>query len=228
MGKKLSILVPYRDRHEHLIKFIPHMKEFFSINHPNIEYTINIIEQSNSKSFNRGKLLNVGFDLTKEHHDYFCLHDVDMLPLNSECDYSCDQSPIHLAGAAKQFGYQMPYSTYFGGVTLFKKEHYVKINGFCNDYWGWGVEDDDLYSRCKINNLNVYKKNGRYDSLPHKKNEFDEKGNVNPDVSKNRQTFSKKMQILSQLSSEGLSTLTYTLIEIVDIENNVKLYKVDI
>ena len=44
--------------------------------------------------------------------------------------------------------YDIPYDTYFGGVTLFPKEDFELINGYSNQYWGWGFEDDDLFWRC--------------------------------------------------------------------------------
>ena len=28
---------------------------------------------------------------------------------------------------------------------------YYKVNGYSNEYWGWGYEDDDLLFRCKEN-----------------------------------------------------------------------------
>lgn len=42
---------------------------------------------------------------------------------------------------------RLPYNQYFGGVSSMSKEQYLKINGFPNNYWGWGGEDDDIYNR---------------------------------------------------------------------------------
>ena len=43
--------------------------------------------------------------------------------------------------------FRLPYASIFGGAGSFKKEHFEKINGFSNKFWGWGGEDDDLYKR---------------------------------------------------------------------------------
>ncbi len=42
---------------------------------------------------------------------------------------------------------RLPYTQYFGGVSSLSKEQYLKINGFPNNYWGWGGEDDDIFNR---------------------------------------------------------------------------------
>ena len=42
---------------------------------------------------------------------------------------------------------RLPYNNIFGGTGAFTREHFEKINGFSNSYWGWGGEDDDLYKR---------------------------------------------------------------------------------
>ena len=44
--------------------------------------------------------------------------------------------------------HRLPYASIFGGVGSFTREHFERINGFSNMFWGWGGEDDDLYTRC--------------------------------------------------------------------------------
>ena len=130
---KLAIIVPYRNREEHLARFVPHMEEFLS--DKDIEYKIFVIEQDNDKPFNRGWLLNVGFEISqKQGYDYFCFHDIDMLPEDNSCDYSWVEKPTHLASRLSKFRYRLVYAEYIGGVTLFNKEHFTYINGFSNKY----------------------------------------------------------------------------------------------
>ena len=148
MNPKLAIIVPYRDREEHLAQFVPHMEKFLS--QQDIDFKLFIIEQGDENAFNRGWLLNVGYTIAKEQgFDYFCFHDIDMLPEDNTCDYSWVDKPTHLASRLSKFNYKLIYPEYFSGVTLFNKEHFEWINGYSNKYWGWGFEDDDLLFRCK-------------------------------------------------------------------------------
>jgi glycosyltransferase involved in cell wall biosynthesis len=101
--KKLSVVVPYRKREQHLSQFIPYMEDFLK-NEGIFEPSILIVEQADDKPFNRAKLLNVGYAESKEC-DYFCFHDVDMLPINS--DYSPVEAPTHMATEAEQFGWKL-------------------------------------------------------------------------------------------------------------------------
>lgn len=143
--KKLGIIVPYRNRYEHLLQFKRHItKHLISKGYEN--YVIIIVEQDDAKLFNRGMLCNIGFlEAQKQNCDYIVIHDVDMIPI--DVDYSYSEYPIHLATD------NIPFDSYFGGMTLFPSDVFKKINGFSNLYWGWGFEDDDLRYRCVKNNI---------------------------------------------------------------------------
>ena len=124
-----------------------------------IDYEIFIIEQSGDSPFNRGKLLNVGYKHAVEKGcDYFVFHDVDMLP--EDVDYSYSDNPLHLATHLQEHDYETTFFDYFGGVTMFTKEDFKTINGFSNEYWGWGFEDDDLLIRCIESGVSIDKEQG--------------------------------------------------------------------
>jgi hypothetical protein len=126
------------------------MKEYIK----DIDYEIFIVEQADDKPFNRGKLLNAGYKYALDKGcDYFVFHDVDMLP--EDVDYSYSDKPLHLATHLQEHDYETTFFDYFGGVTMFTKEDFKTINGFSNEYWGWGFEDDDLLIRCLDSNLQL-------------------------------------------------------------------------
>ena len=143
---KLAIIVPYRERSEQLEKFTSYIKQY--LDNRKYDYYIIIVDQQDTKSFNRGKLLNIGFkEAVRKRCDYVVFHDVDMLP--QKVDYTYSDIPLHLATD------DLPFEQYFGGITLFPVHEFERINGFSNKYWGWGFEDDDLRYRCLVNNVKL-------------------------------------------------------------------------
>ncbi len=42
---------------------------------------------------------------------------------------------------------RLAYPAVFGGVTLFTTQQFLASNGFSNEYFGWGGEDDDMLHR---------------------------------------------------------------------------------
>ncbi len=144
---KLGIIVPYRNRKNHLDNFLLHMTDY--LKKKRIKYEIIIVHQDDAKQFNRGMLLNIGFKYAQELKcDYVVFHDVDMLPV--DVDYSYSNVPLHLAtDFLLEDGEKNReiFDEYFGGVTMFNTEDFEKINGYSNKYWGWGYEDTDLLFR---------------------------------------------------------------------------------
>ena len=152
---KLGIIVPYRDRVDHLILFKKSIINY--LENKNIDFELIIVEQDGAKTFNRGMLLNIGFKYAKKLGcDYVVFHDVDMIPINA--DYSYSSHPIHLSSnfvsSDSNFS-RIVFDEYFGGVTLFPTKLFDAINGYSNEYWGWGYEDNDLLHRCKLFNIEL-------------------------------------------------------------------------
>lgn len=146
MVSKLGVIVPYRNRKQHLDKFISSIKA--KLKKDKIPYELIIVEQSDDKPFNRGKLLNIGFKKALALKcTYVALHDVDMIPI--DVDYSPVDRPTHLATnfISEHGEKRIIFDGYFGGVTMFTTLDYQKVNGYSNVYWGWGYEDDDLLFR---------------------------------------------------------------------------------
>jgi predicted glycosyltransferase involved in capsule biosynthesis len=51
--------------------------------------------------------------------------------------------------------YTLLYNTLFGGVTSMSRKHFESVNGYSNQFWGWGGEDDDMWNRIRHARLNV-------------------------------------------------------------------------
>jgi len=215
---KLAIIVPYRDRANHLAQFVPHMKAHLA--DQGIENTIYVIEQEAGKPFNRAKLLNIGFLEARADHDYFVFHDVDMLP--NGIDYGYRDTPTHLAFAASQFSGGMPYPGYFGGATMFDKFSFESVNGFSNEYWGWGAEDDDILLRCKYSNLRIERpSHGTMTSLSHKR-DTDAVSH-----SKNSSRLEKMRRGAVDWRSDGINSCNYSAVTH-KAESNLRLIKAGI
>jgi len=158
--KRLAVILPYNE--QHIDDFINHFEATVDG-----DYKLCFVKQTSNRPLNKGKLFNIGYLLHKDKFDYFCFHDSDLIPISDECDYSFEKKPISLVGMRNPmlFGdqekvqnfnnYTLPYDEYFGGATLFSKEHFQEVNGYSNEYWGVGYEDYDLLLRCVVKGLSV-------------------------------------------------------------------------
>ncbi|RMB96616.1 hypothetical protein DUI87_26681 [Hirundo rustica rustica] len=118
---RLALLVPFRERFEELLAFVPYMHRFLS--KKRIRHRIFILNQVDHF---RASLINVGFLESGNDTDYIAMHDVDLLPLNEHLDYSFPEAgPFHVASPELHPLYH--YSTYVGGILLLTKQHYELV-----------------------------------------------------------------------------------------------------
>mmetsp|Transcript_14273 Transcript_14273/g.42576 ORF Transcript_14273/g.42576 Transcript_14273/m.42576 type:complete len:409 (-) Transcript_14273:15-1241(-) len=151
---RVAVVVPYRDLHveqaraAHLARFVPHMARFLAAHCA--DYRIVVVEQSNDgRKFNRGQLLNAGALLAKDRGcDSLIFHDVDLLPSDELGPWyralPLDDRPCHLARVWDRYSGNPDY---FGGVAAWTVGDFDRINGFPNNFWGWGGEDDEMMRR---------------------------------------------------------------------------------
>ena len=214
------IIIPFRHqdetpREEQLKILLLRFDEMFCGDHRLI-----VVEQDTRhyRKFNRGKLLNIGFDIAcrvfKDVVDTASIifHDVDLLPTH---DLSGEYVRVrrgecnHLAKVWK--GRYCNDRNYFGGVLATTKYDFRLMNGFPNNYWGWGGEDEELLKRARWTKLRIISpQNGEYEDL--------EQLNLEQKLRKLREHKRKcmnKWELLKESehtwSFNGLNNLYYTI-----------------
>jgi len=151
----LVIIVPYRAKSqpERLLQLINLIQTL--INHIPSAY-IYIIEQADDRPFNRGALLNIGVHISNvSPKDILCFHDVDLLPCSDIiAEYLIPlphQTVRHIGRAWKRYD----SDSYMGGILMMRHRDFTDVNGYPNDFFGWGGEDDELRDRIQRVGLKV-------------------------------------------------------------------------
>lgn len=170
---RVAIIIPYRNRLSQLpVLFhylLPILKQQL------LHFRIFLVEQHGDKLFNKGRVMNAGFlEAMKIFPDFRCavFHDVDLLPEDDRISYSCPDMPRHLSVGVNEFKYKLPYPFLVGGVLNMLAEHFVTVNGYSNQFWGWGGEDDDMAFRIIHSGLEIDRPSdeiARYYMLEHPK-----------------------------------------------------------
>jgi N-terminal domain of galactosyltransferase/N-terminal region of glycosyl transferase group 7 len=228
--RNLGIIVPYRDRAEHLRLFIPHIAAFFSRAAPDIGGSIHItiVEQEPGLEFNLGLMKNIGFQLCKDKCDYVCFHDVDYTPIWTDYSEPNGFSPIAWYGAERTIDPRglvtnHNLSEFFGGAILFRKADYEIINGYSNSYWGWGYEDMDVAKRCLVENIPLVRRKGTFTLFPHVNLGYDLTGKPTAATIRNEKLFKTRFPpSITQVedyrqtcmkAEDGLSTLKFSIVK---------------
>ncbi len=167
----ISIIVPYRNRREHLDIFLTSLRKIEN------EYEILIVEQFSDglNNFNRGKLLNIGALFAKG--DHLVMHDVDMVPnfrTYPVIDFAFSNS--NPPSFVQQFASSdIQLSDYLGGVTAFDRYAFFDAGGYSNNFFS-RAEDNEMMFNLKRNKIKVENKFQFFTRLQHERTgvEFDE------------------------------------------------------
>lgn len=208
-----AIIIPYRNRFQHLLIFLRQIVPI--LQRQNLHYRIFVIEQNDQKGFNRGKLLNIGFNEALRLFPYACVvfHDVDLIPEDDRIDYGCVKSPMHLSSAVSSFDYRLPYGYLFGGVEMLTPRHFRKVNGFSNLFYSWGGEDDDFSRRVRFSGFSIQRLSqdiARYTMLQH----------ISTSVQRTADQVERTVQLLNvsqaHWKEDGLNSLQYQVNKIIE------------
>jgi hypothetical protein len=190
---KYSIIIPYRDRKDHLEKLLPRLQEIFQ----NDTYEIIIAEQNNQDKFQKNSLYNIA--ALKSQGELLVFHDVDYYPTDNVSYQTDESTPLYpvkqvifldqndqpLNDNLVPKGYQnfkYDVNDHSGGVFVLGKSLFLKINGFNPYYKGWGKEDDDTRDKLRLLGYNWKRNlNGLFYALYHENNHpsFDDKDFIN-------------------------------------------------
>jgi hypothetical protein len=146
---KFVFIVPYRNRIQHKFYFSTYITAI--LKDTAVPYEIYFSHQCDARSFNRGGTKNIGFLAVKaKYPDHykdmtFVFNDIDTLPFSNIFDYQTTH------GIVKHF-YGFEYA--LGGIVSITGADFEATNGFPN-FWGWGMEDNVLQTRCDRIGLSV-------------------------------------------------------------------------
>lgn len=72
-----------------------------------LEYQVFVVEQNTRQLFNKGAALNIGFLEALNFGDWNCFifHDPDILAINDNVYYKCQDKPTHVSAAIKEYNF---------------------------------------------------------------------------------------------------------------------------
>lgn len=132
-----------------------------------------MVEQRDGHRFNRGALLNIGFnEAIRQNANRVILHDCDLVPDDTLLAMYKEDWPRPIVHFGARFRRYSDRHTYFGGVHGFYVNAYP---GYPNGFWGWGGEDDALRKRVDLRRT-TYARKGEYldlEGFPTARNKLD-------------------------------------------------------
>ena len=236
-SKKIAIITCFRDttsngtREKQRSIFIQLMNKLLV---PYGKYKIYIIEQDKDGSpFNIGKLKNIGFEIAskEDKYDHIIFSDIDIIPDYDLMNYlflKPKDEPISLAYRGTRYE---GYGAFLGTLISFSTKTFKKINGYPNNFWGWGGEDIALAIRMNSNKINtiLYPEKGSVIDFEEKDNKtINIVSNKLKDLEKEELKYEKLYIDINTWKKNGLNSLSYEVLNSEIINENTVQIKVNL
>lgn len=140
-NKDILIVVPYRNRPEHLKEFLENSPKYFD--QTGYSYDILLCELDQAGDWNAGLCVNSLIDFLKsgKRYEWLYVHHVDIWPKSGTWSMPGDKEILHNLGDY--------------GSCFMKLDYFLEVDGYCNSFWGWGGEDNELYDKLRAKGYNV-------------------------------------------------------------------------
>lgn len=155
---KIALITIYRDDKNHNRLYQKRLYNYWmnKLLNNKCDYDIIIVEQKSGELFNIGKLKNIGYDYLvntlKKTYDNIIFSDIDIIPDTKLFDYyfKTTDSLNSLASYGTRYKSSGKYDKFAGALVSCTPEIFKELNGYPNNYWGWGDEDTNLILRLSM------------------------------------------------------------------------------
>jgi len=217
---KTIIIIPYRDRVSHLSYWLKNTYPLLKNVIEDLE--VIVVEQVHGKAFNRGATINIGYAYYNNPEYNYITQDVDVNPIQEDI--------------VKQYAVVVEdniilaiYSdgNTLGGIIKMRGSTLKKINGFPNDYWGWGHEDKDILNRANFYNCKIVRNIRFADVDKHRKLKIFEDNHNRQENNKYSFAYKQWARLNNNakktyIENNGLTTLHYKVLSEEKLMDGVK------
>jgi len=233
-SNKFRIVIPYRDRKDHLEYGLQAWRMCYDRCLGYKNYEILIIEQDNDKPFNLGKLTNIGFDITQkelgEEQYTFVMSNADNYPSVIE-GLHCKEKELKLFYAERglyEAGKIFLKNNGKAGYQYFSinSKTYKDIGGYSNLFYGWGYEDWQFCKKASSQGVEIQLK--MFKSVFRVINNSIEGDHPERDISRANLNEQLENNLLNgKVEENDYSTMFEYTLEEDRLQSNTTLYKVD-
>lgn len=222
-NKKIGIITIFRDDDKHTRL---HQKRLFTYWMNKLltgicNFDIIIVEQAEGDLFNLGKLKNIGYDYLKKqnyNYDNLIFTDIDVIPDSELLEYYFKETDSlnSLANYGTRYETNDKNAKFTGALISCKSDFFELMNGYPNNFWGWGDEDVNILLRLsELTKILYANKKGKIIDLEennNKKKTVEEKlKELNENKLRENSIYEKNADY-KNYKNNGLSNLNYEIL----------------